>query len=97
MIKHFGRLTVCTKVEHMHAWFNNSTSRYVPNRKVYMSIPVICIRMSIVMVFESSTYALGHRKPQEETAPTLSLGKMDNLPNNFFLSLSESWGIKATK
>ena len=55
-----------------------------------MSIPVICIRMSIVMVFESSTYALGHRKPQEETAPTLSLGKMDNLPNNFFLSLSES-------
>ena len=27
---------------------------------------------------------LGYRKPQEETAPTLSSGKMDNLPNNFF-------------
>lgn len=27
---------------------------------------------------------LGCRKPQEETAPTLSSEKMDNLPNNFF-------------
>lgn len=73
--KHFGRLTVCTKVEHMHARLKNSTSRYVPNRKVYMSIPVLRTRMSIVMIFESSTHAQDTESHKRKLLPLSVQGR----------------------